>query len=470
MTVRHIPGIQPPWAPPWAPGYAPGAGVGGDGIAEYPYSAIWMMNRPTLAECLDGRWVAADPQSTSWRWTADSGGSTASTGTGPSPNALHAYCYIETSGETTLALDERRTRGQLSMQTNGEGAAWLTAARDRVLTLRVCLQGDFGGVTDDGRGEGLTIYGGRVAPGPLTIIDYSPLAHIRGWGYAEDYVAGDSITDYGGVTFTVAEDGGWRDIVVPIPADIISILAALLYAAESGGEASYRQDIAIRWVRLEGVVSDPALATAPPPAPVIREMAGFRADDLAGWDHSPWSSDDTGGGWIGRHSAGSTPTSQTGPAPSNTLPYVHTDVEDADLDAQATRGILTLLTGPGDPGRAWAEAARDRVVRLRLCMQGHWGHSGEGLYVEGRASAADSWSSMSRRVYGWLYSAPAEAPAVDTDYAGLYFRRVATGGWRDVSVDILPGVRQLRIRPQYAGTPRERHDVAIARIELGYHA
>ena len=134
------------------------------------------------------------------RWRAVASGSTATAETGPGSNNILGFVHTETSGTDDISLLE--SRGIIDMQSDE-----IPDGFNRMLNVRLCIQGDFGDGT-----EGLQI---------LTRVDdagtWVEAAFIYGWAFNNSYVQGETFNDENGVERTVAADGGWVDFSVAIP-------------------------------------------------------------------------------------------------------------------------------------------------------------------------------------------------------------------------------------------------------------
>ena len=131
-------------------------------------------------------------------WRFDTGGSTASSQTGPGTNNVDPFVHTETSSNS----------GETALEMNGLAVVLDDASNavlhDRDIVIRYCMQGAF----DLDPLQSLR-FQGRTGGGAWTNI-----ASMHGWTYSSQYVDGDSVTDANGDTFTVAQDGGWRDVPI----------------------------------------------------------------------------------------------------------------------------------------------------------------------------------------------------------------------------------------------------------------
>lgn len=160
------------------------------------------------------------------RWEFDGAGSSGSGNTGPSPNNADPFVHTEVSGNS----------GEASMETNGLApatAAANTVLNDRDIVIRYAFQ-----TSETGTGRSLRLQGKATADTAWTTI-----ATLYAWAYVIRRDDGDTVTDYNGDDFTVAQDGGWRDVTVST-GDYNEYRLAPNY---DGG--SIRQDIALHTIR-----------------------------------------------------------------------------------------------------------------------------------------------------------------------------------------------------------------------------
>lgn len=198
-------------------------------------------------------------------WRYDSGGSSASSRTGPGSNNRSSFMHTETTssggGQGDYDLETWENNGIAVFANIPNGI-------DRSLALRVCIQGEFG--TGE---EGL-----RVQYQTETDGDWILAELISGWSYSSSYEDGDTITNELGVDLTCALDGGWIDFDVSIPDNAIAVRIKPKYLFTNvGNEANWRHDVALRsyqWtyeelsddadlssLTLDNVVLVPAFAT-----------------------------------------------------------------------------------------------------------------------------------------------------------------------------------------------------------------
>ena len=133
-------------------------------------------------------------------WTADAGGTTVSSNTGPGTNSAGPYVYSEFSGSGTG--DERSGNSILTALATTM-AGWTGGGR--TFRCRASVAGAFG--ADDG-----LLFESRLTSG-----NWTPITTLIGWLYLETPIIGDTITDASGAARTVVQDGGWVDFEVALP-------------------------------------------------------------------------------------------------------------------------------------------------------------------------------------------------------------------------------------------------------------
>ncbi len=250
--MYHVPGIQPPWQPRWAPPPAPGPATGGAAAGVSLAPMEWVLGGfDTAAEAIAGRFSGETLAShleaeRDGRWLADHTGSTQSSHTGPGENNELAFIHTETSSTASPAtLIDHGTLVMLSTA-GAQGRAWLMAPVARRLGVRCCIQGDFADVAAGGQMEGLAI-----EHRPDSAAEWTRAHLIAGWGFAFVRTEGETLNDYAGNAFNVVAAGGWRDVDVDIPASARELRIRPIYvAASTPGAQIYRQDVALRSVRL----------------------------------------------------------------------------------------------------------------------------------------------------------------------------------------------------------------------------
>lgn len=147
-------------------------------------------------------------------WTGGTAPSTPTSGTGPSPNNADDFVHTERTGVTAA---DAAVSGRLVLDSN-QLPLW--AGHD--VTFRYCAQWSFGQTN-----HGLSVqYRTAVGAG-----SWLQAGVLRAWDYGGSSAreTGDSVTDYGNVQFTVAQDGGWRDATISIPANAAEIRLAPIY-------------------------------------------------------------------------------------------------------------------------------------------------------------------------------------------------------------------------------------------------
>ena len=122
-------------------------------------------------------------------WRFDTGGSTASSQTGPGTNNVDPFVHTETSSNS----------GETALEMNGLAVVLDDASNavlhDRDIVIRYCMQGDF----DESPLQSFR-FQGRTGGGAWTNI-----ASMHGWDYFGIRSMGDSVTDANGDTFTVSQ-------------------------------------------------------------------------------------------------------------------------------------------------------------------------------------------------------------------------------------------------------------------------
>ena len=132
-------------------------------------------------------------------WESEASGSTSSRNTGPSPNNVDSFVHTEANSSSSTS--------ESSMETNGLATATDDAndtLNDRDIIIRYCFQSNRTGTRRSLHFQGKA----------SSDTDWTTIATLYAWAYAASRDDGDSVTDYNGDTFTVAQDGGWRDVTV----------------------------------------------------------------------------------------------------------------------------------------------------------------------------------------------------------------------------------------------------------------
>jgi len=174
-------------------------------------------------------------------WQYDTDASTSSNNTGPGTNNDGPFVFTESSGGGTDAQYETHSSLTLISTTGGLGKEFLEDGANRSIHIRCCLQGLFADISGV-KSEGLAVQHRATSGAAWTT------AHvIRGWAYSNSYSEGDEVTDHGSVSFTVAEDGGWRDVAVDIPdtAKEVRIQPLVIFT-----QTPHLHDIAIKEIEL----------------------------------------------------------------------------------------------------------------------------------------------------------------------------------------------------------------------------
>ena len=461
------------------------------------------------------------------RWRYDSGGSSATTRTGPGTNNTLSFIHTEVSNiPNTETLEDAEGRGVADFATVPNQAG-------RTLHMRLCLQGDF----NDGV-EGLEIQ--HRASNSDT---WAQAGFVHGWTYSNNYDTGETVTDFNSVSQTFVANGGWVDFEITIPDAATQVRLQPRYF--DGGGATYRHDIALRqfhwsWpdapasvdVSITKSSGNPtaaveASATSVTPATVqVTKSAGdptnavwafvegdgviqsrVDSDDRVDDDFvvdTPLTPIEVG---IGTKTAGD-PTVAAEARPfelsDTTTISQQSDFTDAftDENVGTTHGRWRFRssgsphgnTGPGtnnslsymhtdaSGGFALSTASTngivtfaevsdrgERYLHMRLCIQGRFGDGKEGLEVQHRASDDDSWEEAGF-VYGWAYSDSRQEGDLITNYDGGAATCVADGGWIDASIAIPDTATQVRLHPRYIsgeGSDIE-HDIALRSFAWSY--
>ena len=135
--------------------------------------------------------------SSNGQWEFESGGSTGSGNTGPSPNNNDPFVHTEASSNN----------GESSMETNSPAVALADSndvLHDRDIVIRYAFTSNQASTTR------ALLFQGRATGGAA----WTTIATLYAWAYAATRNEGDTVTDINGDDFTVALDGGWRDVTV----------------------------------------------------------------------------------------------------------------------------------------------------------------------------------------------------------------------------------------------------------------
>ena len=141
-----------------------------------------------------------------------------------------------TTDDSTASIDITVNPGLSTYEVNGRcRVSSVPTGTNRTMTIRCCIQGQFGDGT-----EGLLV---EWRPG--TSGAWTQAAFIHGWTYSNTYTTGDSITDENGVARTIVANGGWIDVDVSIPNNAGQVALQPRYIVP-GGQDTFHHDIAIR--------------------------------------------------------------------------------------------------------------------------------------------------------------------------------------------------------------------------------
>lgn len=166
------------------------------------------------------------------------------------------------------------------------------------------------------------------------------------------------------------------------------------------------------------------------------------------------------GRWRYDSSAGSTATGSTGPGTNNSLTFIHTETSGS--------GTVEVMEANGDVSFATVPAGTDRVLHMRLCIQGEFGGGIEGLQVNHRASGTDAWSEA-EFIHGWDYSNTYSAGDTITDENMDDHTCSANGGWIDFAINIPDTATQVQLQPRYIiELSTITHDIAFRQFHWVY--
>ena len=228
---------------------------------------------------------------------------------------------------------------------------------------------------------------------------------------------GDTDTDVEGDDYTVAADGGWRDVTVSIPTTYQEI--RLRPNLNSGGLES-RQDIALRSIRSAG-------GSQPPPPPTPAAAFDWRFDTLIALEtYFTVMTGSSDGQWE-FESTGSTGSGSTGPAPNNNDPFVHTEASSNNGEASMEiNSPAVALTDAND-------VLHDRDIVIRYAFTSNVSSTTRALLFQGRAAGETAWTTIAT-LYSWAYAASLEDGDTVADINGDDFTVALDGGWRDTTV------------------------------------
>ena len=185
------------------------------------------------------------------RWTNSRYDGTPSMQTGPGENSVGTFVYTESSGGATNDQLELNSAAAVLATVM---AAWPTAHRK--LTLRASIAGR----------DTFATAGGLMIEGRAAAADnWSTIQLLAGWAHSDTYAAGDTLTDNAGTSHDIAQDGGWVDFTVDIPAAYTEVRLRI----EAIESQAYQHDIALWQVQLH-TVAPPA-----PPPPSVTEAPGL---------------------------------------------------------------------------------------------------------------------------------------------------------------------------------------------------
>lgn len=167
------------------------------------------------------------------------------------------------------------------------------------------------------------------------------------------------------------------------------------------------------------------------------------------------------GQWAFDSNAGSTPSSPTGPGTNNALNFMHTE----------TTGSVVIATVEGNGACEFASVpdGTDRVLHLRLCIQGTWAQGMEGVQINHRATSSDSWAQAGF-IYGWAYANNYTSGSTVTDANGQTQTFAADGGWVDFQVTIPDTATEVQFQPRVVRLTDSihTHDIAFRQFHWVY--
>ena len=169
------------------------------------------------------------------------------------------------------------------------------------------------------------------------------------------------------------------------------------------------------------------------------------------------------GGWT-TDPGGSTTSTNTGPGTNSVGAYVYS--ESSGSSNIGTLQSNSRLTFKDTVMNQWAGA--NRTLEMRLAIQGDaWIDTGEGLELQGRASADDSWQRIAL-IPGWAYSNTYATGDTITDAEGNTHTCQQDGGWTDIEIDIPDDTTMLRLQssPVAGAGQIYQHDISMWSLEL----
>ena len=164
---------------------------------------------------------------TQGRWRFDSGGTSATSNTGPGTNNPLSFSFMHTEASGGGTEQQFEDNGTVSF-------ADLPVGTNRTVRLRLCIQGQFGDGDEGVQIEHRTTVGSGA---------WTEAAFIHGWAYTNSYGQGDTITDENGLDRTCVSDGGWIDVDVDIPDSAGEVQFHPVYILAG---TNHQHDIALR--------------------------------------------------------------------------------------------------------------------------------------------------------------------------------------------------------------------------------
>ena len=154
-------------------------------------------------------------------------------------------------------------------------------------------------------------------------------------------------------------------------------------------------------------------------------------------------------------SDGSTFSSGTGPGTNNISAFVYTEtsgISQSNVDEAVDNGIVRFASIPN---------GINRMLNMRLCIQGAFADGAEGLQIQHRADAASEWLE-SGFIHGWQYDDYVAGASI-TDENGVVHICAEDGGWIDFVIPVDDAANQVRLVPAYVLMTGStfQHDIAF---------
>ena len=196
----------------------------------------------------------------------------------------------------------------------------------------------------------------------------------------------------------------------------------------------------------------------PRPGVVVDFSGTFRFDLLEDLTAFGTHNEGNQGRWQ-RDASGSTGSANTGPGTNSSGGYVYVEASNSGSATirEQSRVDLTVVD-------MWPEPT-DRVLRLRISVQGEFTEAVEGLEVQSRVDDTDTFE-VQKLIRGWAYSNSHSLGGTITDYANVNHVCSQTGGWIDVDIAIPDGDNQVRFEEVWTTGTNWLHDIALWQAEL----